>query len=346
MKEQTQPQTSGVLTGSFEIRFESIGGLGANLAAKMLAEAGVLGLGLNGSQFSAYGSEKKGTPVKAFIRFVPPDRELRTTSPVVAPDVIAVFHEGLLKTVDVTAGLKRGGIFLINTTRSPEEVQAELRLPAGTVIGVVDALNIAVEEKSRVNTAMLGVVVRACDFLDPRVVHDVIRQTFEQKYPHLVEANLRTFDRGYREVELYEVPGDAAPVKESPSEEMLAGAPRWGYLNAPIGGVILDPGNTIRKDLSASRQGFLPAFDREICIDCGMCDLVCPDYCFVWGEDVDDKGKTRMVLQGIDYQYCKGCMRCVVACPTGALAKEREEPGYAEAHRVVRFPGSGSRDEG
>ena len=48
--------------GFFEIRLESIGGLGANLAGKMLAEAGVTGSGLNGSNFSSYGSEKKGRP--------------------------------------------------------------------------------------------------------------------------------------------------------------------------------------------------------------------------------------------------------------------------------------------
>lgn len=45
--------------GYFEIRLESIGGLGANLAGKMLAEAGVIGQGLNGIHFSSYGSEKK-----------------------------------------------------------------------------------------------------------------------------------------------------------------------------------------------------------------------------------------------------------------------------------------------
>jgi len=45
--------------GFFEIRLESIGGLGANLAGKMLAEAGVVGAGLNGVSFSSYGSEKK-----------------------------------------------------------------------------------------------------------------------------------------------------------------------------------------------------------------------------------------------------------------------------------------------
>ena len=71
-------------TAFFGIRFESIGGLGAHLAGKILAEAGVLRQGLNGAHFSSYGSEKKGTPVKSFVRFCPgrprgpheqPDRE-------------------------------------------------------------------------------------------------------------------------------------------------------------------------------------------------------------------------------------------------------------------------------
>jgi pyruvate ferredoxin oxidoreductase gamma subunit len=50
--------------GFFEIRLESIGGLGANLAGKMLAETGAIELGFNAANFSSYGSEKKGTPIK------------------------------------------------------------------------------------------------------------------------------------------------------------------------------------------------------------------------------------------------------------------------------------------
>ncbi|MDF2608176.1 MAG: pyruvate/ketoisovalerate oxidoreductase, gamma subunit, partial [Bacillales bacterium] len=87
--------------GFYEIRLESIGGLGANLAGKMLAEAGVLGLGLNGSNFSSYGSEKKGSPVKSFVRFCDPEVEIRDHSPVEEPHVIGVFHEALYKMVDV-----------------------------------------------------------------------------------------------------------------------------------------------------------------------------------------------------------------------------------------------------
>lgn len=45
----------------FEIRLESLGGLGANLCGKMLGELGVKYLGLNGAAFSSYGSEKRGS---------------------------------------------------------------------------------------------------------------------------------------------------------------------------------------------------------------------------------------------------------------------------------------------
>ena len=48
----------------YEIRLESIGGLGANLCGKMLGELGVKYLDVNSSNFSSYGSEKTGTPVK------------------------------------------------------------------------------------------------------------------------------------------------------------------------------------------------------------------------------------------------------------------------------------------
>ena len=52
----------------FEVRFESIGGLGAHVAGKIVAGAAVLRMNMNGSHFSSYGSEKKGSVVRSFIR--------------------------------------------------------------------------------------------------------------------------------------------------------------------------------------------------------------------------------------------------------------------------------------
>ncbi len=316
--------------GFFGIRFESIGGLGAHLAGRILAEAGVLHQGLNGAHFSSYGSEKKGTPVKSFVRFCPGDHQVRTSSPIERPQVVAVFQEALARSFDVAAGLTATGTLIMNTRSTPEQIRAALGLRSGTV-AVLDALGIAIEEKTRVNTAMLGAVVRACPFLDPDAVKESIRTSFSARYAHLIEANLRTFDRGYRELRCKTWP--AAPG--DPGRPVQRAAPAVGSLDAPIGGVILDAGNSIVKNLCTSRQGFLPAYDPETCAQCGICDIVCPDLCFVWTDDSD--GEPAVRLLGIDYNYCKGCMKCVDACPTGSLTELREEEGWADAHRVPLF---------
>lgn len=320
--------------GFFEIRLESIGGLGANLAGKMLAEAGVLGLGLNGSNFSSYGSEKKGSPVKGFIRFCEPGVEIRDHSPIEEPHVVAVFHEALYKTIDVIAGLKADGIVLVNSTRDFDDVRKDLKLEYGE-LAIVDALGISVDEKTRVNTAMLGALFKICDFLDAEAMKAVIRKTFEKKYPHLVESNIRTFERGYNEVQFkkYKVPEGAE------GKEFSRPQPRLGFLTQEQGGAISTPANSVLKDLSGSRQGFMPQLNKEACINCASCDNVCPDFCFVWEAGEDKRGRKQMFLKGIDYQYCKGCLKCVEACPTDALSELREKIGYADEHRVKQnFP--------
>jgi len=82
----------------------------------------------------------------------------------------------------------------------------------------------------------------------------------------------------------------------------------------------------------------LPELVLEKCVHCGLCDVVCPDYCFVWETVLEEDGKTVVHLLGIDYRYCKGCLKCVDVCPKDALVEIRETEGYAEAHRVPLLP--------
>jgi pyruvate ferredoxin oxidoreductase gamma subunit len=313
--------------GFFGIRFESIGGHGAHLAGQILAEAGVLGCGLNGSHFSSYGSEKKGSPVRSFVRFCAPDREIRRSDPIERPQVVVVFLPALVGPA-VTAGLVPGGTIVVNTPAGPAETRERLGLETGTV-AVVDALQIAVEESTRVNSALLGATARVCPFLDTALIRETLAERLGRRYPQLVEANLRTFDRGFAELRQETIPATG----DEPVREPDRVAPAYGYLEAPIGGTILEPGSSIVRDLSTSREGFLPALDLETCVHCGLCDIVCPDLCFVWETEND-----AVRLRGIDYRYCKGCRKCVEVCPTGALTEIREEEGWADAHRVPLYP--------
>jgi pyruvate ferredoxin oxidoreductase gamma subunit len=316
--------------GFFEIRMESIGGLGANLAGKMLAEAGVVGAGLNGVSFSSYGSEKKGSAVKAHIRFCDPETNIRDTTPVERPHVVAIFHENLYKTINVVSGIYADSVVLVNSDKSPEQLKDKLKLIGGT-IAVVDATGIALEEKNRANMAMMGALFRLCDFLDKQIMYDIIEAQLGKKYPQSVEPAKRVFDRGYNEVKFatFELPeGTTMP------EFKRWDIPVYGYETQPMGGMITNPGNSILKDLSISRSGMMPDFHEDKCIHCAACDTACPDFCFVWEELPDKKGRPQMFLQGIDYQYCKGCLKCVVACPTEALTDLREVDGYADEKRV------------
>jgi pyruvate ferredoxin oxidoreductase gamma subunit len=322
--------------GFFEIRLDSIGGLGAHLAGQILGEAAVIKMGLNALHFSSYGSEKKGSPIKSFLRFAASDQQIRSCSPVERPHIVAVFHDALLKVPGGLEGLRKDGMLIINTRKALDELK-QLGLPDSCRIYIIDALTIAIEERSRVNTAMMGAITSVSGFLDADAVLESLSETFARKHPSAVGPNERTFQRGLDELQLIAEPNpDAIDLVDTAP---LRPAPRYGYLTAPIGGVITEAGNSVSKNLSSSRSGYVPVLDVEQCVHCGMCDVVCPDYCFVWQQENGGEGELAHVrLEGIDYYYCKGCLRCIDSCPSGALTKQAEEEGFAEEHRVPLFP--------
>ena len=328
----TQAAAAGLgKAGALGIRFESIGGLGAHAAGQILASAAVLRLGLNGAHFSSYGSEKKGSAVKSYVRLTEHDTPIRSSAPIDAPDCIVVFHTALLSNPVTISGLKAGGTLIYT---AGEGVRPDLlkKVPKDCRVIRVDAQRIANEEKSRPNAVLLGALSAAVEALDPREVLAELTATFEKKHASAVPHNTRAFERGMAEGEVVE--GLAQGDGDLPT---MRPGPVWGYDTAPIGGVIPLPGNTITNNLTTSRTGYMPVLNSEKCIHCGLCDIVCPDYCIVWEIEGDAAVPESTRMKGIDYNYCKGCQRCVETCPTGALTREEELPGMAEKLRVPIF---------
>lgn len=316
----------------FELRFESIGGLGAHAAGQIVATAAVLRMGLNGAHFSSYGSEKKGSVVRCFIRLGPPEQPIRTSAPVESPDVIVVFHEALLDHPATLAGMRCGGT-LIFTGPAGDCPAGLARLPSTVRVIRVDAQRIAVEERSRPNAVLIGTLAAALPFLDTGLLLEALSDEFARKHPEAVAANESAFRRGAAEFEVLPDVGTA-----SGDLPIIRPSPLWGYETAPMGGILPAPGNTVWNDLSTSRTGWLPVLNRDKCIHCGMCAMVCPDLCLVWTAEGNGAVPTSARLVGVDYRYCKGCLRCVESCSTGALTREAEAPGLAEALRVPLFP--------
>lgn len=304
--------------GYFEIRLESIGGLGANLCGKMLGELGALSLSLNSLSFSSYGSEKRGSPVKAYIRWCENDKPLRINSPVTHPHLLAIFHEGLMGTYPVSDGVSVDTKIILNTPLSPDEAAEKYHISIGELY-CIDALAIAMENKSRINMVMLGAIAKASEFIPLDAVNQLCRDSIGKKYPALIDANLKGVEQGYSLLQKASEERNIEPLPSIEKEQFV-----WGYKNAPIGGTNPRIGSTVSNNLSPSREGYIPLFIPEKCINCGLCDSTCPDMVFQFAPGIY-KDKECMVNKGVDYYHCKGCLRCVEVCPTGALVSALEK---------------------
>ncbi len=78
-----------------------------------------------------------------------------------------------------------------------------------------------------------------------------------------------------------------------------------GYKEIPIGGIITEPGNSIKYKTGDWRSS-KPIWTKEGCVHCLMCWVFCPDNAIL----VED-GK----MAGISYDHCKGCGICARECP-------------------------------
>ena len=328
----------------YEIRLESIGGLGANLCGKMLGELGLKHLDLNSTSFSSYGSEKTGTPVKGYIRLCNKDKEIRVHYPVVEPDLLVVFHQALLKDDSVWKGCGEDTAIIVALEPGQETVP-ELRGRKGTVSGL-EAQRIAIETKSRINVVMLGATLKLMGLEDTQVGEEICKATLGKKYPDALAGNIEGMRRGFKEVRQLELDGFIYDENDEKGKKQCCGddeiKPYWGYENAPIGGINPRFGNTVLSDLSPSRQGFIPLFIKDRCINCGLCHTTCPDMVFQFAKG-EFKGREMMVNQGLDYYHCKGCLRCVDVCPVNALVRgvESEHPNkeyFMANQELIRTP--------
>ena len=177
----------------FEIRLESIGGLGANLAAKILGECGALYLGFNASSFSGCGSEKRGAAVKSFIRYSKNDLPIKINSPIEKPDILCIFHDRLADKQMLMAGVDENTSVIVNTSQTDiQKVRDSIKMYAGTLY-VIDALKIATELKTKINMVMIGAIAKASGFIDL----DKLCKCIREKYPKSTDESLKGVAAGF-----------------------------------------------------------------------------------------------------------------------------------------------------
>lgn len=174
-----------------EIRLHGRGGQGVVKASQLIVKAAVQG-GRHGQFIPFFGVERKGSPVFGYLRLS--DVPIRRKMQIYTPDMLVILDDSLVALPATYDGLKEGGVILLNSTKTAEELQ----LPAQAgVAAAVDATGISEEllGKNIPNTAMLGAFAKLTGLVDKDVLFDEIAKTFG-------ESNQKAAMRAYEAVKI------------------------------------------------------------------------------------------------------------------------------------------------
>jgi 2-oxoacid:acceptor oxidoreductase gamma subunit (pyruvate/2-ketoisovalerate family) len=181
-----------------QIRWHGRGGQGAITAAKVVAEAcfksGYAGVVMAPS----FGTERRGAPVSTSLKIS--RTKIYDLSPIQTPDIVVVLDHLILQEVDVTAGLKPGGLLIINSPH-PASVHRQARYR----VAVVNVTHLGEEaglRKGIVNSGIIGALGKASGLVDIAMLTSCIAAEFAGRKP---EENARSAQLAYETTEICEL---------------------------------------------------------------------------------------------------------------------------------------------
>jgi len=183
-----------------EIRIHGRGGQGAVTSVELIALAAIEE-GKYAQGFPSFGPERRGAPVAAFSRI--DDKPIRLRSKIYSPDVVVVLDPSLLGSANPAGGLKEGGLVIVNSNKTEDEVRAEFNYKGR--LGLVDASHIAMEEMGVpiTNTTMIGAVIGATSIIKSESLDSPIRERFGK----IAEKNIRAYKRAMVELKIFPARG-------------------------------------------------------------------------------------------------------------------------------------------
>ena len=204
------------------VRFHSVGGWGAITTGKNLAMTLYDLLGYHIKANPKYGSEKKGQPTTYYLAAAP--EPIRVNCEYFFVDVVLSPDPNVFKHTNALAGLKKGGVFIIQSEKKkPEDVWADIPRPYQKVIidndirlFYIDGFKIAREEATdpELQLRMQGIAFQGAFFAASplmqksglseaallKAIEDQLQHKFGAKGQRVVDDNMRVVKRGFDEV--------------------------------------------------------------------------------------------------------------------------------------------------
>ena len=185
-----------------EIRWHGRGGQGAKTASLLLADA-AFNTGKYIQGFPEYGPERMGAPITAYNRIS--TKPITIHSNIYEPDYVVVVDDSLLEAVDVTAGLKKTGAIVINSSKDNNYLKEKLKGYEGEIYKI-DARKISLETLGKYfpNTPMLAAIVKVSGVMTDEELLNDMQGSFKHKFakkPEVIEGNMKALEMALQSVE-------------------------------------------------------------------------------------------------------------------------------------------------
>ncbi|MDR3051018.1 MAG: pyruvate:ferredoxin (flavodoxin) oxidoreductase [Oscillospiraceae bacterium] len=354
------PQYNAAPAGTISCKFYGLGAdgtVGANKnSIKIIGDH----TDLYAQGYFAYDSKKSGGFTVSHLRF--------GKNPIQSPylidlaDFVACHNPSYVTRYDVLSSLREGGVFLLNSPWSAQEM--EQQLPASMKRALarkkvrfynIDAIKLAgqVGMGGRINTIMQAAFFKLADVIPyadaDRYMKEAVKKTYGRKGDAVVNMNYAAIDSAI--TGLVEIPVPAAWADATTGAEPVQ-VPATEYFREIVQPILAQEGDKL--PVSAfDPAGFVPVgtsqFEKrgiavnvpewipENCIQCNQCSLVCPHAVirpYLLDEGADKpagfvtKTATGKEFTGKQYRMqvspldCTGCGNCAQVCPAKTKALE------------------------
>ena len=296
-----------------------------------------------------YDSKKSGGVTISHLRFG--DNKIRSEYYCQNPKVIVLTKDSYLKEFEILSNIKENGIFLINTTKTDEELN---KFFTNTTKKIIHDKNIKVYKinayelarknglANKISTIMEVVTLKYLNLIPFDIVLDkietYIKNKFSRKGEEVVNNNINAIKDALNYVsevvidnnDTYDVSINKNSIFDMMIKRRGNDIPVSAFLKNSDG--IFEPGTS-----KLERRGIsdiIPKYISANCLKCNMCSLVCPHSVirpFILNEEeysqAPDSIKTEaseIVINGLKYYYivaisaknCTGCGVCINVCPS------------------------------
>ncbi len=249
--------------------------------------------------YFVYDSKKSGSSTISHLRFGP--RPIRSTYLITSANFVACHQPAFLDRFDLVGALVEGGVFLLNSPYSKEEVWDSLpRTVQEKLIEkkarfyVIDAVKVAKESGmgNRINTVM-QVCFFAISGVLPKeqaieAIKKSIRKSYSRKGEEIVQKNIQAVDQTLGNLYQIALPAVISSRREMPPvvslkapafmQNVLAKMISGQGHELPVSAMPVDgtyPTGTAqweKRNIALE----IPVWDPPSCIQCNKCALVCP----------------------------------------------------------------------